>query len=57
MIAGLVGFGLSVQAATIPVTTTDPAPAADGQCSLIAAIINANGDTAYYADCSAGRVS
>ncbi|MEX1310367.1 MAG: right-handed parallel beta-helix repeat-containing protein, partial [Candidatus Sulfomarinibacteraceae bacterium] len=52
--AGLVGFGLSVQAATIPVTTTNPAPAADGQCSLIEAIINANGDTAYYADCAAG---
>ena len=38
---GLISFGLSVSAATIPVTTTNPAVAADGQCSLIEAIINA----------------
>jgi len=54
MIAGLIGFGLSVSAATIPVTTTNPAIAADGQCSLIEAIDNANSDAATHADCPAG---
>ena len=51
---GLIGFGLSISAATIPVTTTNPAVAADGQCSLIEAIINANADAATHADCPAG---
>jgi hypothetical protein len=51
---GLIGFGLSVSAATIPVTTTNPAVAADGQCSLIEAIDNANADAATHADCPAG---
>lgn len=51
---GLIGFGLSISAATIPVTTTNPAVVADGQCSLIEAIENANADTQTYADCPAG---
>jgi hypothetical protein len=51
---GLIGFGLSISAATIPVTTTNPAVAADGQCSLIEAIDNANADAANHADCPAG---
>src|ERR1051325_10730522 len=41
-------------AATITVTTSDPNIAADGQCSLIEAIINANNDAATHPDCSAG---
>ena len=51
---GLIGFGLSISAATIPVTTTNPAIAADGQCSLIEAIDNANADAQTHADCPAG---
>ena len=51
---GLIGFGLSISAATIDVTTTDPAIAADGQCSLIEAIVNANADAQSHADCPAG---
>jgi len=54
VMAGLVGFGLSVSAATIPVTTINPVVAADGQCSLIEAIDNANADAATHADCPAG---
>ena len=54
MAAGLIGFGLSVSAATIQVETTDPAVAADGQCSLIEAIENANADAANHADCDVG---
>ncbi len=54
LMVGLVGLGLPVLAATIPVTTTDPAVAADGQCSLIEAIVNANADAATHADCPAG---
>ena len=42
-------------AATITVTTNNPNIAADGQCSLIEAIINANNDDATHADCAAGR--
>ena len=42
-------------AATITVTTNDPNIAADGQCSLIEAIINANNDAATHADCGAGN--
>src|SRR5262245_32109053 len=41
-------------AATITVTTNNPNIAADGQCSLIEAIINANSDAAIHADCAAG---
>jgi hypothetical protein len=41
-------------AATIPVTTNDPRVRADGQCSLIEAIINANNDAATHADCAPG---
>ena len=42
-------------AATITVTTTNPNIAADGQCSLIEAIVNANNDAATYPDCAAGN--
>jgi hypothetical protein len=41
-------------AATITVTTNNPNVAADGQCSLIEAIVNANNDAATYPDCAAG---
>src|SRR5262245_29099381 len=41
-------------AATITVTTNDPNIAADGQCSLIEAIVNVNNDAATYPDCAAG---
>ena len=41
-------------AATITVTTSNPNIAADGQCSLIEAIVNANNDAATHADCAAG---
>jgi hypothetical protein len=51
---GVIGIGLSVSAATIDVTTTDPAIAADGQCSLTEAILNANDDAATHVDCAAG---
>lgn len=39
---------------TIIVTTTANTIAADGQCSLREAIINANNDAATHADCAAG---
>jgi hypothetical protein len=41
-------------AATITVTTDNPNIAADGQCSLIEAIVNANNDAATFPDCAAG---
>src|SRR5215813_13090309 len=41
-------------AATIAVTTNDPNVIADGQCSLIEAIVNANNDAATFPDCAAG---
>jgi Putative Ig domain len=41
-------------AATITVTTNDPNIIADGQCSLIEAIVNANNDAATHTDCPAG---
>ncbi len=41
-------------AATINVTTSVPDSNADGQCSLIEAIVNANDDAATHADCTAG---
>ena len=53
-VVGLVDFGLTATAATIPVTTTDPTVAADGQCSIIEAIVNANADAATHADCPPG---
>ncbi len=40
--------------AIITVTTFDPNIAADGQCSLIEAIVNANDDAATHADCPVG---
>jgi hypothetical protein len=47
------GQGLA-SAATITVTTNKPNIIADGQCSLIEAIVNANNDAATHADCAAG---
>jgi hypothetical protein len=41
-------------AATINVTTKDPRVIPDGKCSLIEAIVNANADAAFFADCPAG---
>src|SRR5262249_13148213 len=41
-------------AATITVTTNNPRIVADGQCSLVEAIVNANNDAATYPDCPAG---
>jgi hypothetical protein len=41
-------------AATITVTTNDPRIVADGQCSLVEAIVNANNDAATHADCPSG---
>ena len=41
-------------AATITVTTNNPNIIADGQCSLIEAIVNANNDAATFPDCPAG---
>jgi hypothetical protein len=42
-------------ATTITVTTDNPNIVADGQCSLIEAIVNANNDAATHADCAAGN--
>jgi hypothetical protein len=42
-------------AATITVTTNNPNIAADGECSLIEAIVNANNDAATFPDCAAGN--
>ena len=47
------GQGMA-KAATITVTTNNPNIIADGQCSLIEAIVNANNDAATHADCAAG---
>jgi hypothetical protein len=47
------GYGTG-EAATIPVTTRTTAINADGQCSLIEAIVNANDDAATHADCPPG---
>jgi hypothetical protein len=44
-------------AATITVTTDNPNIAADGQCSLVEAIVNANNDASTHPDCSAGSGS
>jgi len=54
VMTGLVGISLPLAAATITVTTTNPVVAADGQCSLIEAIDNANEVAATHADCPAG---
>jgi hypothetical protein len=54
IMVGLVGMAMPAAAATIPVTTTDPAVAADGQCSIIEAMDNANDDAQTHADCPAG---
>src|SRR5262249_28659460 len=51
----LLALGQGVgSAATITVQTSNPNIAADGQCSLIEAIVNANNDAATYPDCAAG---
>ena len=51
----LLALGQGVAAAaTITVTTNNPNIIADGQCSLIEAIINANNDAATFPDCAAG---
>lgn len=44
----------ALQAAEITVTSDDPAIDANGKCSLIEAIVNANADAAIHADCPAG---
>jgi hypothetical protein len=46
--------GNPVQAATLTVTATNPNISADGRCSLIEAIVNANADARLHADCVAG---
>jgi hypothetical protein len=43
------------EAATITVTTNVPSIAAEGRCSLVEAIINANDDVATHSDCPAGN--
>ena len=51
----LLALGRGVgEAATITVTTNIPTIVADGKCSLIEAIINANNDAATHPDCAAG---
>jgi hypothetical protein len=47
------GHGVG-HAATITVDTNIPKITADGKCSLIEAIINANDDAATHSDCAAG---
>jgi hypothetical protein len=42
-------------AATINVTTNVPDIKADGRCSLVEAIVNANNDAATHPDCTAGN--
>jgi hypothetical protein len=44
----------ALQAAEIPVTSDEPVIDANGKCSLIEAIVNANADAALHADCPAG---
>jgi Putative Ig domain len=51
----LLALGQGVATAnTITVTTSNPNIVADGQCSLIEAINNANNDAASFPDCAAG---
>ncbi|MBX3010484.1 MAG: hypothetical protein KF832_03215 [Caldilineaceae bacterium] len=45
----------AAQAATITVTTPDPAVNLDSHCSLLEALVNANQDGQPYADCAAGN--
>jgi Putative Ig domain len=52
----LLALGQGVGAAAIiTVTTTNSDIAADGQCSLVEAIVNANNDAATFPDCAAGN--
>jgi len=52
----LLALGQGVGAAAIiTVTTTNSDIAADGQCSLVEAIFNANNDAATFPDCPAGN--
>ncbi len=51
----LVAMAQTADAATITVTTNKPGIKADGKCSLIEAITNANSHAATYPDCSAGE--
>ena len=50
----LIALSQAANAATITVNTLVPKIAADGKCSLIEAIINANNNAATHADCAAG---
>ncbi|HEY1269315.1 MAG TPA: right-handed parallel beta-helix repeat-containing protein [Candidatus Binatia bacterium] len=50
----LLALSQNTQAATITVNTNIPRIAADGKCSLVEAIINANNDAATHPDCTAG---
>jgi len=50
----LLALAQTGEAATINVNTTDPSIKADGKCSLIEAIVNANDDAATHPDCLAG---
>ena len=55
IIALVLAFAIRpLQAAGIPVAAGVVAVAADGQCSLIEAIINANDDAQTHVDCNAG---
>ncbi len=47
----LLALSQGVQAATITVNTNIPKIAADGKCSLVEAIVNANNDALTHADC------
>lgn len=48
------GQPASAQTGTITVTTTAPAANADGACSLVEAVDNANAAAAVHGDCTAG---
>ena len=54
LLLAISGAPLAYAAGSITVTTTDPNIVADGQCSLIEAIDNANADAQTHADCPAG---
>jgi parallel beta helix pectate lyase-like protein len=53
--AFLLALAQAAQAATITVTTNKPDIKADGKCSLMEAVANANDDAATYPDCPAGN--
>ena len=56
MVVALLGLlPQGIMAATITTTDTDPAASANGFCSLIEAIDNANDDAQTHADCAAGN--